>query len=467
MTWFKTAGLLLAAAFGMMAQIPDFTPETPLIRAAMRNDTAEAKRLLDAGANPNEGRFLGFTPIFLPVMNQNLALFRSMAAKGADVKAVDPSGSTTLMWAAAGEAVSAEMVGELIRLGVDPLAKNSRGESALDWALRRGHTAVVAALREAGASDAVRVRQRVELALSLLQKSSVQFLRVSGCTSCHHQSLPQMAVRLARERGWTVHEQISKQQASAVATMMKMVAEAVKSKPESIPDPPITVGYALLGLYAEGYAPDETTAAMVRLVAAQQLPDGGFHGMPARPPMEASRFTAAALALRAMQLYGDGSHKAAIERAAEWLRRSQPATGEDRAMRLMGLSWAKAEHPVLHQAAQEVLRQQRPGGGWAQLETLESDAYATGQALVALYESGCASPSDEAYRRGVAYLLRTQLADGSWHVRSRSFPFQPYKASGFPHEADQWISAAGTSWAAMALSLTVEPARPTESGGGE
>lgn len=467
MTWFKTAGLLSAAALGLMAQIPDFTPETPLIRAAMRNDTAEATRLLDGGANPNEGRFLGFTPVFLPVMNQNLTLFRAMAAKGADVKATDPSGSTTLMWAVAGEAASVEMVEDLIRLGVDPLAKNSIGETALDWALRRGHTAAAATLRKSGASDAARVRRSVELALSLLQNSSVQFLRVSGCTSCHHQSLPQMAVALARERGWAVNEQISKQQASAVATMMKMVAEVVKSKPESIPDPPITAGYALLGLHAEGYAPDETTAAIVRLIAAQQLPDGSFHGMPARPPMEASKFTAAALALRAMQLYGDSSHQEAIAKAAEWLQRSQPVTGEDRAMRLMGLSWANAERPVLQQAVQEVLRHQRSGGGWAQLETLESDAYATGQTLAALYESGCVSPTDEAFRRGAAYLLRTQLADGSWHVRSRSFPFQPYKESGFPHGKDQWISAAGTSWAAMALSLTAETTKPTDSGGGE
>ena len=38
-------------------------------------------------------------------------------------------------------------------------------------------------------------------------------------------------------------------------------------------------------------------------------------------------------------------------------------------------------------------------------------------------------------------------------------PFQPYKESGFPHGKDQWISAAGTSWAVMALSAaTPKPA---------
>ena len=87
------------------------------------------------------------------------------------------------------------------------------------------------------------------------------------------------------------------------------------------------------------------------------------------------------------------------------------------------------------------------------MDTPEADAYATGQALVALYTAGVLQPTDAAYAKAVNYLLRTQLADGSWLVVSRSFPVQPYKESGFPHGKDQWISAAGTSWAAMALSL--------------
>jgi hypothetical protein len=44
-------------------------------------------------------------------------------------------------------------------------------------------------------------------------------------------------------------------------------------------------------------------------------------------------------------------------------------------------------------------------------------------------------------------------------VRTRTFPLQPPKDSGFPHGKHQWISAAGTSWAAMALALALpEPA---------
>ena len=62
-----------------------------------------------------------------------------------------------------------------------------------------------------------------------------------------------------------------------------------------------------------------------------------------------------------------------------------------------------------------------------------------------------AAASDPAVRRGVEFLLRTQLQDGSWYVKSRAVPIQAYFESGFPHGADQWISAAGTAWAVRAL----------------
>ena len=59
-------------------------------------------------------------------------------------------------------------------------------------------------------------------------------------------------------------------------------------------------------------------------------------------------------------------------------------------------------------------------------------------------EGGKVPASDPALRRGIDFLLRTQLADGTWHVRTRAHPFQPPMDSGFPHGRDGWISAAGT-----------------------
>ena len=105
----------------------------------------------------------------------------------------------------------------------------------------------------------------------------------------------------------------------------------------------------------------------------------------------------------------------------------------------------------MDRVAKDLLAEQRPDGGWAQLSTLASDAYATGQALVALSESHSLPVAATAYQRGVQFLLKSQLADGSWHVRTRTLPVQPYFDSDFPHGPDQFISAAATSWATMAL----------------
>jgi hypothetical protein len=84
--------------------------------------------------------------------------------------------------------------------------------------------------------------------------------------------------------------------------------------------------------------------------------------------------------------------------------------------------------------------------------------YATGKSLFALPTAGLA-PSDPTYARAVGYLLNTQQEDGTWYVRTRALPIQPYFDAGFPHGFDQWISAAGTSWAALALSQAGSPAR--------
>jgi len=61
--------------------------------------------------------------------------------------------------------------------------------------------------------------------------------------------------------------------------------------------------------------------------------------------------------------------------------------------------------------------------------------------------------SDPVYRRRVDSILRMQQEDGTWHVVSRSFGFQPYFQTGFPYEQNQWISQAGTAMAVIGLSF--------------
>ena len=62
-------------------------------------------------------------------------------------------------------------------------------------------------------------------------------------------------------------------------------------------------------------------------------------------------------------------------------------------------------------------------------------AYATGLTLFTLER--IRFPTDHpAYRRAAEFLLRTQCADGSWHVRTRSKPVQTYFDNGDPHGAE-------------------------------
>jgi len=454
----KTLVIAFGLAGMLVAQVPDFTPPTPLIAAVMHNHTQEAKRLLAAGADPNEARLVGFPAIFFPVAFRNKELFQAMVENGADVQARDASGSTALMWAAFNEAGDPALVEELLRLGLDPNAKNQAGETALVWASRRGNTKVVTVLEQAGASNPDDVKDSVQRAIALLQKTSTQFIKVSGCVSCHNNFLPQMTIAAARAHGVQVDDKAARLTTEASLAAVKPLIEEASKSADRIPDPSITVSYALLGFAANNYPADANTEAMARLVAHWQMEDGGFRVFPLRPPIESSHFTATALSVRALQLYGKDS-EAQVQRARAWLLRSTPETTEDRAMQLLGLAWSNAEANEIRERAQNLLAEQQPDGGWSQLTALGTDAYATGQALVALQRGVGLPASDPAIRRGIAFLLRTQLADGSWLVRTRSFPFQPYKESGFPYGKDQWISAAGTSWAAMALSLALPPLR--------
>src|SRR5438034_24301 len=55
----------------------------------------------------------------------------------------------------------------------------------------------------------------------------------------------------------------------------------------------------------------------------------------------------------------------------------------------------------------------------------------------------------------IEFLLKNQYEDGSWFVKTRSFPVQPQFESGYPFGYNQWISSAGASWASLAIAYTL------------
>jgi hypothetical protein len=85
---------------------------------------------------------------------------------------------------------------------------------------------------------------------------------------------------------------------------------------------------------------------------------------------------------------------------------------------------------------------------------MQPDAYATGISLYALHVAGVPA-TDDAYGKGVRYLMQNQYQDGSWLVRTRSFPTQPYFETGYPFGNNQFLSAGAASWSALAIAHTL------------
>jgi hypothetical protein len=333
-----------------------------------------------------------------------------------------------------------------------------------------GRTPVVNVLLEAGAKDgraapaieprpqpARSIGEALGRSIPLLQRADEAFMAKAGCPSCHHDTLTAMTVATARERGLLVDETRARKQTAVMAGYLDSWRERVLQD-RTFGGAVSSTSQVLLAVAAGERPGDRTTDAMARYVKAHQLPDGHWATLANRPPSGASAIQVTALAMRALQLYAPPALKIeydrAVARAAAWLERAVATSTDQRAYQLLGLQWAGLQRGAAARAvAATLLSQQRSDGGWAQIPSLDSDAFATGQALFALAQSNTLPTGSSAYQRGVRFLLATQLADGSWYVKSRSIPLQPFFETGFPHGKDQWISAAATNWAASALCL--------------
>jgi ankyrin repeat protein len=398
---------------------------------------------------------------------------------GADINARNAGyGATPLLKAASSELAGAQTVQLLLEHGANANAESTEGERPLDWAIYRGDLAKKAVLEKFGATRGTGPRQQsvapasrgvgdprlsVAHSVSLLLKAAPPMFQQRRCFTCHHNSMPAEAAALARRKGISIPEDLARKNLDDIVSVMRSTAAGAIQGRQSLPGGiTLTVGYGLMALAAERYPLDPVIASHVHWMLATQMPDGSWLGNGVnRPPGEFSTVSHTAIAVRGLTLYPIPDRKRefdrALQRAAKWLVTAQASTTEERAMRLMGLVWSKAPNAAIQSAIQDVVRQQRPQGGWSQLPTLEPDAYATGLSLVALNEAGM-RVDQGVYRRGVSFLLATQYPDGAWLVRTRAFPVQPYFESGFPFDRHQWISAAGTAWAAQAIARTLPEA---------
>jgi len=487
---------------------------TALLAAALYGDGALVRQLLDRGADPNATTVAGATALMWAV--PDVEKMRLLLDAGADVNARSEDHRSPIL-IASGIVGAAGAVRLLLDYGADPFPWRASELSPLRESARAGDADIFGMLldegvgpKSIGAPPARFVRTNcercgamigaggplprvppdpgaestaprydpgrsarptpvgetpvtpanlaaaVERSLPLLQDVGIAFINQTGCVSCHHNSIVSMAVAAARTHGFRVNEDAAKRETALVATYLESWREHTAQN-AFIAGQQDTISYLLVGLGADGYTPDAATDAQAIWLKRRQAADGRWPAWTLRPPIEAYDVTVTALSMRALQLFAPPSRRAefdtAIDRARGWLTSAHAADTEERAFRLLGLFWSGAAHDMVAGAAKDLLATQRDDGGWAQTPAMGTDAYATGQALVALRESGSIAADAPAYRKGLEYLLRTQIDDGSWVVESRAVPIQAYFESGFPYGVNQWISAAATGWATTALAL--------------
>jgi ankyrin repeat protein len=445
------------------------------VLARARDDVPTLRHLLSLGADPKESLptlTISMPTFFLAARDGQLDAMRALVDHGMDPRFVGARGTSALTLAAGADRPNHEVIRFLLDHGADVNATDTDGRTALDWALTRGETDTSAFLRTLGGranvvpapapaaiASPLAPRDAIARALARLQPAGRAFTDKAKCTSCHNEYIPGIAVALARRQGITVDDPLA-------AHSMRMTEENWQRRRElallgdgvPLTGLPLGLGYGLIERSAAGLGPSPLTDAMVIALASRQSDDGSWDiGEGIRPPLNGNVFANTALAVRSLREFAPPGHRDALERrvarARSFLRSTLPQDTQDQVFKLLGLIWADAPRREVSRQQQVLTTLQRADGGWGQMPTLSSDAYATGQALYALQVLG-AGADDPVYRRGVEFLLRTQLEDGTWFVRTRAFGVQPYFETGFPHGPSQFISATATAWAAIALTHT-------------
>lgn len=113
------------------------------------------------------------------------------------------------------------------------------------------------------------------------------------------------------------------------------------------------------------------------------------------------------------------------------------------------LSKAQVDDAAKNSLIYELRSLQRDDGGWSQTSESPSDAFAVGQSSYAMYCVGAPS-TDDSVRRGPAFLVRSQAADGTRPMTSRTNP-----ETGKPADNLNPITYAATAWAVIGMSCYV------------
>src|SRR6476659_647945 len=117
--------------------------------------------------------------------------------------------------------------------------------------------ALQTAVEAAGSSTPAQIRNAATKNLALSQQSQKHWFEVQRCDSCHHQYMPALAYRAAREHGIPFDEAIARADAARAFTYADLDRAVQYSW---IIEPAVDDAYRLIAADAAGVRPNLTTS---------------------------------------------------------------------------------------------------------------------------------------------------------------------------------------------------------------
>lgn len=274
-------------------------------------------------------------------------------------------------------------------------------------------------------------RQAVQLGLDWLQQAAPDWDRKHKCFGCHVQAQVLMGQAIARRNNYIVNEE-------AFSTLEAATRQYQQNDETGIGywfDRSISAtqfgALALVYSHDRGaQADDPAFRNSVDWLVGHQAGDGSVWVDHDDPPIVQGRFMTSANSvqafLHAFERTPDPRFRAAADRALAWIAANEPETTQDRVYKAIALSrfGTPEQKRLVGPVLDRLVPDQQPDGGWKEHGAANgSNAFATGQVLYAFKQAG-ASTHSTIFRRGVRYLLATQVrdtasgADGVWPAKN-------------------------------------------------
>lgn len=308
---------------------------------------------------------------------------------------------------------------------------------------------LAAVLTAAPATDA---RTAVQNGIDYLDEYGANWMESRKCASCHHLSQTVWVLSEANAAGYKVDGKFLGEVTgflSAVDNRAKLFPDPADKRPEAqqLSGGAVYALFALAAVEKPSKEVRELQAKAVKHILERQQKDGSWTpGGPSAPVFDEKVTASALIALAVSTAPPDAAGKDAFTKALKWVN-EQKGEGAETQFHVLKL-WLQVkggDSTGAKASVERVLALQNKDGGWSQKKDAASDAWATGQALYVLCVAG-QKPDAEAIQKARAFLLKTQLADGSWLMKSRPRGNAPMGAKNL-----EPITYASTSWALLGL----------------